>query len=47
MRPVFSQDWFATPLEVLQADWQDVRHSPQPPLSPQSPPVFKVKICFM
>ena len=28
---VFSQDWFATPQLVLQADWQDVWHSPQPP----------------
>ena len=28
---VLSQGWFATPHEVLQADWQDVWHSPQPP----------------
>ena len=28
---LFSQDWFATPQLVLQADWQDVWHSPHPP----------------
>jgi len=28
---LFSQLWFATPQLVLQADWQDVWHSPQPP----------------
>jgi hypothetical protein len=28
---VFSQDWLATPQLVLQADWQDVWHSPHPP----------------
>ena len=27
----FSQVWFATPQLVLQADWQEVWHSPQPP----------------
>ena len=27
----FSHSWFATPQEVLQADWQLVWHSPQPP----------------
>jgi len=27
----FSQGWLATPQDVLQADWQDVWHSPQPP----------------
>ena len=27
----FSQGWFATPQDVLQADWQDVWHSPHPP----------------
>jgi hypothetical protein len=26
-----SQGWLATPQEVLQADWQDVWHSPHPP----------------
>ena len=30
--PVFSQSWLATPQEVLQADWQEVWHSPQPPV---------------
>jgi hypothetical protein len=29
---LFSHCWFATPQEVLQADWQEVWHSPQPPL---------------
>jgi hypothetical protein len=29
----FSQGWFATPQEVLQADWQEVWHSPHPPFS--------------
>ena len=28
---LFSHFWFATPQEVLQADWQEVWHSPQPP----------------
>jgi len=30
---LFSHGWFATPQEVLQADWQEVWHSPQPPFS--------------
>lgn len=29
---LFSHFWFATPQDVLQADWQEVWHSPQPPL---------------
>ena len=29
----FSHFWFATPQEVLQADWQEVWHSPQPPVA--------------
>ena len=29
---LFSHFWFATPQEVLQADWQEVWHSPQPPV---------------
>ena len=28
---LFSQAWFAIPQLVLQADWQEVWHSPQPP----------------
>jgi hypothetical protein len=28
---VFSHFWLATPQLVLQADWQEVWHSPQPP----------------
>jgi hypothetical protein len=27
----FSQAWLAMPQLVLQADWQEVWHSPQPP----------------
>jgi len=30
---LFSQDWFATVQDVLHADWQDVWHSPQPPVA--------------
>ena len=29
---LFSHCWLATPQEVLQADWQEVWHSPQPPV---------------
>jgi hypothetical protein len=29
-RLTFSHRWFATVQDVLQADWQDVWHSPQP-----------------
>ena len=28
----FSQTWLPTVQEVLQADWQDAWHSPQPPV---------------
>jgi hypothetical protein len=28
---LLSHFWFATPFDVLQADWQEVWHSPQPP----------------
>jgi hypothetical protein len=45
----FSQGWLATPQDVLQADWQDVWHSPQPPfftLFARSL-VFRVLILFM
>jgi hypothetical protein len=30
---LFSHFWLATPQLVLQADWQEVWHSPQPPLA--------------
>jgi len=30
LRFVFSHSWFATVQDVLQADWHDVWHSPQP-----------------
>jgi len=31
LRYFCSHFWLATPQEVLQADWQEVWHSPQPP----------------
>jgi hypothetical protein len=33
LRLVLSHCWFATVQEVLQADWHDVWHSPQPLLA--------------
>jgi hypothetical protein len=30
LRFVFSHSWFATVQDVLQADWHEVWHSPQP-----------------
>ena len=46
---LFSHFWFATPQLVLQADWQEVWHSPQPPFLAlsQSGRVFKVLILFI
>ena len=43
----FSHFWLATVQEVLQADWQDVWHSPQPPWAALFFKVapFKVRIC--
>ena len=48
-RLLFSQAWFATPQDVLQADWQDVWHSPQPPVLTDllRSRVFKVTILFI
>jgi len=46
---LFSQDWLAIPQLVLQADWQEVWHSPQPPffaLSQRSR-VSMVLMCFI
>jgi len=45
----FSQLWFATVQEVLQADWQEVWHSPHPPFFKLSFNVdpFKILICFI
>jgi len=45
----FSHFWLATVQEVLQADWQEVWHSPQPPLAALAFRVapFKVWICFI
>jgi len=39
-----SQAWLTTPLDVLQADWQEVWHSPQPScrVSSMRSRVFKV-----
>ena len=44
---VFSHFWLAIPQLVLQADWQEVWHSPQPPLAALSQRlrVFRVTIC--
>ena len=46
---LFSQGWFATPQLVLHALWQEVWHSPQPPLTAllAISRVFRVTICFM
>jgi hypothetical protein len=46
---LFSHFWLATVQEVLQADWQEVWHSPQPPLQALSfkDALFKVLMCFM
>ena len=45
----FSQLWLPTVQEVLQADWQEVWHSPQPPFFMDSfkSLVANVLICFM
>ena len=45
----FSHFWFATPQEVLHADWQEVWHSPQPPfcLLFSRLRVFRVTILFI
>jgi succinate-acetate transporter protein len=44
-----SHFWLATVQEVLQADWQDAWHSPQPPLTADSLrlALFIVFTCFM
>ena len=44
-----SQCWFATLHEVLLADWHDVWHSPQPPLTALSfiLRVSNVTMCFI
>lgn len=46
---LFSQLWFPTVQLVLQADWQEVWHSPQPPFFTVFCNffVFKVFTCFM
>jgi len=36
LRDSFSHSWFATVQEVLQADWQEAWHSPQPPFAQDS-----------
>jgi len=40
----FSHGWFATPQDVLQADWQEVWHSPQPPVFTLS---FKSRVAIV
>ena len=44
---LFSHAWLAIPQLVLQADWQDVWHSPQPPFFALSQrlPVLRVLMC--
>ena len=46
---LFSHFWLATVQEVLQADWQEVWHSPQPPFFMDSFRflVVKVLMCFI
>ena len=46
---LFSHFWLATPQLVLQADWQEVWHSPQPPFLALSQRlrVSRVLILFM
>jgi len=46
---LFSHFWFAIPQLVLQADWQEVWHSPQPPFFALSHRlrVSIVLICFI
>lgn len=46
---LFSQAWLAIPQLVLHALWQEVWHSPQPPLTAllAISRVFNVTICFM
>ena len=45
---MFSHGWLPTVQEVLQADWQDVWHSPQPPVYAVflRAALFTVTICF-
>ena len=43
----FSQLWFPTVQEVLQADWQDVWHSPQPPFFIVSFRFFVVNVLIL
>jgi hypothetical protein len=45
-RGVFA-DLLTTPQEVLQADWQEVWHSPQPPSASVMLRVFRVTMCFI
>jgi hypothetical protein len=44
----FWQTWLPTVQDVLQADWQEAWHSPQPPVWTVfcSKPLFTVTICF-
>jgi len=45
----FSHSWLATVQEVLQADWQEAWHSPQPPFAQDSfrLALLMVLICSM
>ena len=44
---LFSQLWFPTVQDVLQADWQDVWHSPHPPFFNVSFKFFVVKVLIL
>ena len=43
----FSQTWLPTVQEVLQADWQDAGHSPQPPVLSDFTIVFLVTVVIL
>jgi hypothetical protein len=45
----FSHFWLATVQDVLHADWQDVRHSPQPPCGALCAKVLRLMVlmCFI
>jgi len=44
---LFSQDWFETVHDVLQALWHEVRHSPQPVFAAVASFFAIVTICFI
>jgi len=42
-----SHFWFATEQEVLDADWQDVWHSPQPPFFADSQRFLELNVLIL